>query len=119
MSEPTKAWRPEFWVPSPVIQVFMDDGTSYDVQATSQDMKWLEANAVKGYGIDPTKAGRRYEELLAWHILCHRLKYVVQPWPEFEHALVWSESSKPDDNTRPGAADRVDPTDQEPTTDSS
>jgi len=120
MTEPTKTWRPEFWIPSPIITVFLDDGTSYDVQATSYDMQWLEVNATKGYGIDPNKTPRQYEELLAWHILCHRLKYVQTPWKEFQHALLWSESVKPDQGDRPsvpGDADRADPTDLEPTTD--
>ena len=117
--ETTKRWRPEFWIPSPIVRVYLDDGTSYDVQATSQDMSWLEVNALKGYGIDREKTPRKAEELLAWHVLCHRLKYVQVPWQEFEHTLLWSESSKPDADDGPGAADHVDPTDLEPTTDSS
>jgi hypothetical protein len=83
--ETTKRWRPEFWIPSPIVRVYLDDGTSYDVQATSQDMSWLEVNALKGYGIDREKTPRKAEELLAWHVLCHRLKYVQVPWQEFEH----------------------------------
>lgn len=119
VSEATKTWRPEFWIPSPIVQVYLDDGTSYDVQATSQDMRWLESNAMKGYGVDRERTPRRYEELLAWHVLTHRLRYLETTWPDFERAVLWSESAKPDAGDRPSAPgddDRADPTDQEPTT---